>query len=352
VSDLLPPPATTILTGGAGWFGRAYLAALAEAGVGDPAHVRHGAVRVLVPRAADAAAVRAAHPRAEIHVGDIADRAALGRLMRAAEGASVVHAAAVIHPRAVAEFERVNVQGTRAVLAAARAAGARRLVYLSAGSPFGANPHRGDVFRHDEPYRPYLGHGRSTMRAELAVREAGDATGLETVVVRPPWLYGEWQPARQATFFTLCRTGRFPVLGDGGMRRSMVYTGNLVHGVILTELHLKAAGNAYWVADRRPYPLREIVATVRRVLRDEGYPVSRRQLYVPAAVGSLAAQADRFLQARGRYHRQIHVLGEMNKTIACDVSRTMADLGYRPRVALAEGMRMAVRWCRDRGIEL
>jgi nucleoside-diphosphate-sugar epimerase len=258
----------------------------------------------------------------------------------------------VIHPRTIADFDRVNVQGTRALLSAASVAGARRFVYVSSSSAFGVNPHRDEVFRHDEPYRPYLGYGWSKMHAELAVREAGAAGGMETTVVRPPWFYGEWQPLRQTTFFTMCRKGRFPVMGDGGMRRSMVYTGNLVDGVIFAELHPKAAGNAYWVADERAYPVGEIVATVRRVMREEGYPVSRRQLHVPEIVGSLAAGADRFLQSRGRYHQEIHVLGEMNKTIACDISRTMADLGYRPKVALEEGMRRSIRWCRDRGIEL
>jgi nucleoside-diphosphate-sugar epimerase len=350
MTDLSIPAETTILTGGGGWFGRAYLAALA--GTGDPEHARAGSVRVLVPTLSEAAAVADVHPKAEVRIGDVTDESALRELMRDAEGASVVHAAGVIHPARVAEFERVNAGGTRAVLAAARSAGARRLVHVSSNSPFGTNAHRGDVFRHDEPYRPYLGYGESKMRAEIAVREAHGEGGMETVVVRPPWFYGEWQPVRQTKFFTLCRTGRFPVMGDGGMRRSMVYTGNLVEGVIRAELHPAAAGNAYWVADERPYSLREIVETVRRVMREEGYRVSGRTMRVPQVVGSVAERADRFLQSRGRYNQELHVLGEMNKTIACDISRTTADLGYRPAVALEEGMRRSVRWCRARGIDL
>ncbi|MFG2002616.1 NAD-dependent epimerase/dehydratase family protein [Spirillospora sp. NPDC048911] len=350
MSPLMIPAETTILTGAGGWFGRAYLAALA--GSGDPEHARQGAVRVLVPTASEAASVLDVHPKAEIYIGDVADPGILEDLMRSAEGANVVHAAAVIHPAAVADFERVNVGGTRAVLAAAVIAGVRRVVHISAGSAFGVNPRRDETFRHDEPYRPYLGYGQSAMRAELSVKAAHGKGGVETTIVRPPWFYGEWQPVRQATFFTLCRTGRFPVMGKGGMRRSMVYIGNLVQGVIRAELHPDAAGNAYWVADERPYTLREIVETVRQVMRDEGYPLSHRTLRVPEVVGSVAERADRLLQARGRYHQEIHVLGEMNKTIACDVSRTIAELGYRPDVDLAEGMRRSIRWCRSRGMAL
>ncbi len=58
------------------------------------------------------------------------------------------------------------------------------------------------------------------------------------------------------------------------------------------------------------------------------------------------------LQARGRYLQEIHVLGEMDKTIACSIEHSTTVLGYRPRVGLAEGMREAVRWCRARDIEL
>ncbi|MEJ7706648.1 MAG: NAD-dependent epimerase/dehydratase family protein [Nocardioidaceae bacterium] len=102
--------------------------------------------------------------------------------------------------------------------------------------PFGVNPTTTDEFRHDEPYDPYLGYGHSKMIAEERVR-AAHGNGLDTVVVRPPWFYGPWQPLRQTTFFRLIRTGRFPLIGDGSQRRSMVFVDNLVQGVVLAERH-------------------------------------------------------------------------------------------------------------------
>jgi len=39
----------------------------------------------------------------------------------------------------------------------------------------------------------------------------------------------------------------------------------------------------------------------------------------------------------------------MKDTIACDVSRARAELGYEPAVSLFEGMRASIRWCRDHG---
>jgi nucleoside-diphosphate-sugar epimerase len=46
------------------------------------------------------------------------------------------------------------------------------------------------------------------------------------------------------------------------------------------------------------------------------------------------------------------VLGEMNHTIACDISASRLELGYEPRVALYDGMRSSIRWCVEQGLEL
>ena len=71
--------------------------------------------------------------------------------------------------------------------------------------------------------------------------------------------------------------------------------------------------------------------------------------------GPLAAAAERAdsgLQRRGRYVAQVHVLGELSKTIRCDISRTVEVLGYEPRVGLLEGMRRSIRWCVSQGVDI
>jgi nucleoside-diphosphate-sugar epimerase len=46
------------------------------------------------------------------------------------------------------------------------------------------------------------------------------------------------------------------------------------------------------------------------------------------------------------------VLGEMDKTIACDISVARSELGYEPSVALEDGMRESIRWCVAQGLAL
>ncbi|MEY3362454.1 MAG: hypothetical protein RL531_2173 [Actinomycetota bacterium] len=335
------PPAT-VVTGATGWLGRALIERLLAEG-------RTG-LRALVRDPEEGAALTARG--VEVVVGDLTDRRDVVRLLAGLpEGADVVHGAGIIHPRVVADFTRVNAQGTRYMVDVARTSGVRRFVHVSSNSPFGTNPVPGETFRNQEPYHPYLGYGTSKMQGELAVL-AGVEAGLDAVIVRPPWFYGPFQPERQTTFFTLVRTGRFPMFAGGRQRRSMVYVDNLVQGVLLAELTEGVTGGGYWIADARPYEVREIVDTVRRALTDEGYAVSGRPRSLPIGIARAAETADRMLQRVGRYQQQVHVLGEMGHSIACDISAARADLGYAPEIELYEGMRRSIRWCRDQGIPL
>jgi nucleoside-diphosphate-sugar epimerase len=45
----------------------------------------------------------------------------------------------------------------------------------------------------------------------------------------------------------------------------------------------------------------------------------------------------------------LHVLGEMNKNIACSTEKAMNELGYEPVHSVRAGMRESVRFCRERG---
>lgn len=341
MKDDLDPSASAVVTGASGWLGQNLVRALAPA---------RGRVRCLVPAADQGALLELAGPSVEIVVGDVRDPAALDRLFEGTDGASVFHAAGVIHPAArTRELFDVNVGGTQLVLDRARRHGARRVLHVSSNSPFGANERPTDRFTEDSPFDPYLSYGRSKLEAEELVRRTHDRGDVETVILRPPWFYGPYQPARQTTWLATVRRGRFPLVGDGRQQRSMVFTGNLVHGLLRAEVAAAAPGRAYWIADAEPHELREVFATVRRAFEAEGLTVSGGQPRLPRLAGVVAERVDRVLQGTGRYSQAIHVLGELKETIACDISRAREELGYDPPTDLFEGMRASIRWCLERG---
>ena len=222
---------------------------------------------------------------------------------------------------------------------------------VSSNSPCGCNPHPDHLFDELSPYRPYLNYGRSKMRMELALREFHQRGALQTVIIRAPWFYGPNQPARQTLFFQMIRRGKAPIVGSGENRRSMSYLDNLCQGLMLAAQVERASGQTYWIADRRPYTMNEIVDTVERLLdREFGGGCAHRRVRLPGWAADIAYVADRLIQAVGFYHQKIHVLSEMNKTIACSVARAQRELGYAPQVELEEGMRRSLAWCRAQGI--
>jgi nucleoside-diphosphate-sugar epimerase len=190
-----------------------------------------------------------------------------------------------------------------------------------------------------------MGYGRSKMIMEQAVQAVQREGRIETVIVRPPWFYGPFQPPRQSLFFRMIRDGKAPIVGDGNNLRSMVYLDNLAQGLMLAAATPAAAGRTYWIADERPYTMNEIVDTVERLMETEfGIACAHKRLRLPSFASEVAWLADKTLQGLGLYHQKIHVLSEMNKTIACSIDRAKAELGYRPMVALEEGMRRSLQW--------
>ncbi|MEO7571115.1 MAG: NAD(P)-dependent oxidoreductase [Acidimicrobiales bacterium] len=341
----LSRPDTMVITGASGWLGQNLVRAVAS---------EREAVRCLVRSDEEAALLGVIGPSVQAVVGDVRDPTALDRLLDGAAGATVVHAAAIIHPdERVQELHDVNVGGTQLVLDRVKRHGAGRLVHISSNSPYGANPTPDHCFTEASPQHPYMGYGRSKADAEVLVKTAFERGDVESVVLRPPWFYGPHQPARQTQWIRTVRRGRFPLVGDGANRRSMVFTGNLVHGVLRAEVAAGAAGKQYWIADGDPLDMRQIIATVREALEAEGLPVSgSRQLRLPRLAGVVAEHLDGFLQGRGRYLQAVHVLGELKDTIACDISLARTELGYDPPTDLLEGMRASIRWCVERGQQL
>jgi nucleoside-diphosphate-sugar epimerase/choline dehydrogenase-like flavoprotein len=339
-----------LVTGAPGWLGTRLVELLREGFPGidgfDAAGPRRR-LRCLIHPAADPTPLSAGAAAIDVVRGALPDPAAARAICANAAGATLFHIAGVIHPaRGTEEFERVNVEGTRELVRAAIDAGVRRIVAVSSNSPFGFNPAPDHRFDERSPYQPYMGYGRSKQRMELLIREAQESGKIETVIIRPPWFYGPHQPPRQTLFFKMIREGRFPILGDGSQRRSMTYVDNLCQGLLLAAGSERANGQAYWIADERPYSILEIVETVRDLLEGEfRLPCASRQVHLPVIVGELARGIDGALQRFGIYNQRIHVLSEMGHSIACSIEKARSELGYAPRVSLRDGMRESIRWC-------
>ncbi|MCA1510369.1 NAD(P)-dependent oxidoreductase [Bradyrhizobium sp. NBAIM01] len=339
-----------LLTGATGWLGGRLAAALT---IGLPEvgllATRGFRVRALVLPGQDISQL--CGQGVEIVTGDIRDTETVSLFMAGAEGAVFIHMAGIIHPTTVAQFEAINIKGTVNLLTAAQRVGVRRAIFISSNSAMGFNPHPDHRFTEESPYNPYMAYGRSKMLMEKKLRGETTVGGRpEIVIIRTPWFYGPNQPQRQTLFFKMVKNGTFPIVGSGRNRRSMGYIDNLAQGILFAAAHQKAAGEIFWLADETPYTMNEIVETVGKVLREDfGMMVHPNRLRLPSIAADVAMAVDAALQYAGMYNQKIHVLSEMNKTIACDITKARKVLGYSPKIALREGMRLSVASCLKNG---
>ncbi|MGE3671069.1 MAG: NAD-dependent epimerase/dehydratase family protein [Polyangiaceae bacterium] len=351
--ELAPLPAHVIVTGASGWLGRRLVSALLKGLPGVAPFDAAPALQAVIVgiHTHDTPLPEWGDPRVRVVRGDLRDSAYAAELCQGASGALLFHTAGLIHPRRVKDFYAVNTQGTAGLLDVAEQQGVRRAVVVSSNSPVGCNSSPEVLFDEASPFNPYMGYGRSKMLMEQATQRVQERGKLETVLVRPPWFYGPYQPPRQTLFFEMIKSGRVPIVGSGQNLRSMVYIDNLCQGLLRAASVPRANAGVYWIADAEPYPMNRIVDTVERLMETEfGFQVAHKRLRLPGVAGEVATFLDGVLQRAGLYQQKLHVLGEMNKHIACSIAKARLELGYDPTIALEEGMRRSIQYCIDQGL--
>lgn len=337
-----------LITGAQGWLGKRLLKIIVNRSYGNPVLDQfineNMRIRCLVLPGQDEKELKQLSDRIDVVHGDVRNPEDCMAFTNNAAEAVLIHIAGVIHPDKVSTFFAINRDGTENMLKAAVANGIKRAVVMSSNSPCGCNPFRDHLFDEHSAYHPYMNYGKSKMEMEQVVKKFTDEGRLETVVIRAPWFYGPDQPDRQILFFSMIKEGKGPIVGDGNNLRSMAYLDNLSQGLLLAAFQPQAKGQTYWIADEKPYTMNEIIDTIERLMEKEfGLTVAHKRLKLPGLASDVAEIVDSTLQKLGLYNQKIHVLSEMNKTIACTVEKAKSHLGYRPQFSLEEGMRQSLR---------
>jgi nucleoside-diphosphate-sugar epimerase len=234
------------------------------------------------------------------------------------------------------EFERVNVEGTRNALAAARQAGLRRFVHvgteaaLLAGQPLVEADERAPL-RFDSPAL----YSSTKARAEAAVIEA-NGDGLETVVVRPRFVWGRGDNTLLPAIAGAVEAGRFAWIGGGRHRTSTTHIDNTVHGLMLAA-ERGAPGGVYFVTDGEPVVFREFVT---RLLATQGLDAPGRSVPMPVARALAAAGegAWRALPLPGRPPLTRLAVWVSGLETTLDITRAREELGYAPVTTIEQGL--------------
>jgi nucleoside-diphosphate-sugar epimerase len=270
----------------------------------------------------------------ELVVADVCEPAGLKAALTGCD--TVFHLAALVHERSAgpdAEYQAVNVEGTRNVLSAATACGSERFVFISSVKAMGEGaPERVDESCSESPRTSY---GRSKLDAERLVLETGRTTGMHVVCLRPPLVYGSGARGNLERMIAAIDRGVFPSLPETGNRRSFVHIENLVDAILLAATHPKANGQCYIVTDAQPYSTRALYEMIVRGLgrRVPRWTVPLWTLKTLARAGDVAGS----LSGRALAFDTSTLL-KLIESSWYSSAKITRELGYQPRVALADAL--------------
>jgi nucleoside-diphosphate-sugar epimerase len=250
------------------------------------------------------------------------------------------------------DFYRTNVLGTRAVLEGCRVHGVRRLVYTSTPSVV----YNGRDLTNADESLPLTTECPSAypLTKAMAEREvlAANSPSFGTIALRPHLIWGVGDPHLVPRVLERARAGRLRVVGSGRNRVDMVHVENAVDAHLLAERALSvapsletaersarvppASGRAYFVTNGEPVVLWEWINELLRALGEK--PVSKR-ISLPAAsvIGAACEVAWRLLPLRGEPPMTRFVAAELAKDHWFNLTAARRDLGYEPRISMAQG---------------
>ena len=294
---------TVLVTGGTGFIGPHVAHAL---------RARDSAVRALVrdPRRAG----RLAAWGVELVPGDLGDA---GSLRAACDGAdAVVHLVSIIRGSR-ADFERVMVQGTRDLVAAAQAAGVRRFVLASA-------------LGLEEATKDAVPYYAAKWEMERAVRESG----LEYVILRPSFVFGK-DGGVLPTFVRLARYAPVtPIVGPGTQRLQPIWVDDLAEYFARSVAELGAGNRTFELGGPDAPTWNEFWARLKRVLGSR-----RPSVHVPFGLMRVQAALTERLPGSPVSRDQLTMLA-LGDNVVTDPSA--AETFRIPLVQLDEQLRRAV----------
>jgi UDP-glucuronate 4-epimerase len=263
-------------------------------------------------------------PRFRLTEGDFRDEALLESLFGEHGPQAVVHlgARAGVRPSLLkaALYADVNVTGTTRLLEACRRHGVEKFLFASSSSVYGKRPLEpfGEEDSADHPLSPYA----ATKRAgELICHTYHHLFGLDVTCLRFFTVYGPRQRPEMAihSFTRSIAAGKpIAVFGDGSARRDFTYISDTVDGVA-RALERCRGYRIFNLGNSNTVELREVIGLIERELGRK------------AKIENLPEEP-----------------GDVPVTFA-DIRRAREELGYQPRVSIAEGIRSFVRWFEREG---
>ncbi|MGW9123680.1 NAD-dependent epimerase/dehydratase family protein [Paenibacillus chitinolyticus] len=260
----------------------------------------------------------------------------------------VFHCGAMSSPwGAYRDFYTSNVVGTRQIIRGCMKHGVRRLVNVSTPSIYFDYRDRLGISEEEPlPKRGVNAYAQTKRQAESEL-DAARKAGLPVIMIRPRGLFG---PGDTAIFPRLLRANEekfVPVFGGGRALMDVTYVDNVTEALLCCAHADKACdGQKYNITNGEPVYVYELLAELFRLLE---MPFRARKVPYPAAYGAAAAMeafaALPFARKEPMLTRYTVALLAFSQTL--DISKAERELGYKPRVSVADGIRRFSLWWRE-----
>lgn len=259
----------------------------------------------------------------------------------------VIHTAALVSNAAgLDESWRLNVLGTRFALEGAARAGAGRFVHFSSVRAF-SDVDFPDGVGEEHPVRtngnPYVDTKVASEQVALQAHAAGE---IPVTVIRPGDVYGP--NSRPWTVLPLAeiRANRFALPAMGRSVFSPVFIENLADGVLLAIDEPGAAGQVYVLSDGVGVTAKEFFRHYFRMLGRRG------PICLPTSIALALAKSNELTYRfrSGTTEVNPDTIRYLTRRGTYSIEKARRELGYEPRVDLAEGMALTEEWLRKEGL--
>ena len=320
---------TWFVTGGSGFVGRHLIRTLVQRGEAVRALARSDSSKQVVTQLG-ALAVN----------GDLDSTESIASGMKGCD--FVVHAAAKVEewgPRA--DYQRINVDGTANVIAAARQAHVKRLVHVGTEAPFATGQPLHNINESTPlPDQPLPRYPATKAASERLVRAANSAT-LQTVVVRPRLIWGPDDTSVLPQLVNAVKQGQFLWIDHGKSLTSTCHVSNVCEGIIGAALRGKP-GEAYFLTDGEPISSREFLTAL---IKTRG--VTPADKSIPFGVAWAFASLLEFLSDTLRLGFKPPVtrmaIGLIGREVTVSDAKARAEIGYRNVISRQDGLRQLER---------
>jgi nucleoside-diphosphate-sugar epimerase len=245
----------------------------------------------------------------------------------------IVHLAARVHVMRdhatdpLAEFRKVNVEGTLVLAMQATQAGVKRFIFISSVKVNGEHTLFNKPFTEADMANPQDAYGMSKFESEQGLLRIAQQTGMEVVIIRPPLVYGAGVKANFASLLRAVKRGIPLPLGAIHNKRSFVYVGNLVSLILRCIDHPAAVNQVFLVSDSCDLSTSELLRKSAEALMVKSWllPVPQRLIEICAAMVGKRAVAQRLCGS-----------------LQLDISKAHTLLDWTPPLSVAEGLKATV----------